>query len=173
MPFVEVYSQAGSVSEDRKSRIAERLVAEVMRAEGAPDNEQVRSISWLVWHEPTLWSIGGRPVGAGDSPRYVVRVTVPAPALDDAKRAEIVRAVTQVLAEADDDPERLLTSLDSFVLLNEVPDGDWGSLGQVFRFADIASYALTGAPGQLNDDEVRDALSIDRTGTAEPAVPAT
>ena len=171
MPFVEVFSSTStSLSEEKRKEISERLVSEVMEGEGAPDNENTRSLSWLVWHEPQLWSIGGRPVQPGERPFYAVRVSMPAASLDDEKRAEVVRRVTKVLAEADDDPGRFYQAPPvSFVLINEVPEGNWGSAGMVFRFPDIVSYIVKGAPGQLNADEVRKALELSRAAGREPA----
>lgn len=149
MPFVEVFTPAGSVTKEQRGRISERLVAEVMKGEGAPDTDAARSLSWLVWHEPEVWSIGGRLVGDGESPRYVVRVTVPADSLDDTKRAEIVRRVTDVLADADDKPERMFgLPLASFVLLNEVSEGNWGSIGRIFRFPEVEAFIAAGAPAK-------------------------
>lgn len=170
MPFVEVFSSASSsLSEEKRKRISERLVSEVMEGEGAPDNEATRSLSWLVWHEPQLWSIGGRAVQAGERAFYVVRVSMPAASLDDEKRAEVVKRVTQVLADADDDPDRFYQAPPvSFVLINEVPEGNWGSAGMVFRFPDIVSYIVKGVPGQVSEGEVREALELARSGDKEP-----
>jgi phenylpyruvate tautomerase PptA (4-oxalocrotonate tautomerase family) len=170
MPFVEVYTPAGLVTEEQRKQISDRLVAEVMRAEGAPDNEAARSISWLVWHEPVVWSVGGKTTEEGEPPRFVVRVSVPAPALTDEKRAEIAKRVTQVLADADGQPDRFYgVPLASFVLINEVPDGNWGSMGQLFTFTDVASFILKGAPGQMDDDEVRETLALDGSRNEERA----
>ncbi|MGH2711052.1 MAG: tautomerase family protein [Actinomycetota bacterium] len=163
MPFVEVFSSAStSLSQEKRKEISERLVSEVMEGEGAPDNENTRSLSWLVWHEPKLWSIGGRPVQDGERPFYAVRVSMPAASLNEEKRAEVVRRVTQVLAEADDDPGRFYQAPPvSFVLINEVPEGNWGSAGMVFRFPDIASYVLKGVPGQMSEAEVAEAFGLE------------
>ena len=97
-------------------------------------------------------------------------MTVPAGALNDAKRSEIVKRVTRVLADADDQPERLYSlPLASFVLLNEVPEGNWGSVGQIFRFPEIASFILTGTPGALSERDVREAFGLDGSDVGEPA----
>ena len=170
MPFVEVYSPAGAVSEEQRNRISERLIPEVMEAEGVPDTEAVRSLSWLVWHEPVLWSIGGKTLGPGDAPPFMVRVGIPAASLNDEKRAEIVKRVTQVLADADENPERFYAAPPaSFIVIDELREGNLGSAGMVFRFHDIVSYALKGAPGLMTEEEVSEALRLGRERIAEPA----
>ena len=59
MPFVEVFARRGSLSERQRRHMSQALVAEVMAAEGAPDTEAARSISWLVIHEVDTWVVGG------------------------------------------------------------------------------------------------------------------
>jgi phenylpyruvate tautomerase PptA (4-oxalocrotonate tautomerase family) len=154
MPFVEVFSPPGAPRPEQRSRIAERLVAEVMTAEGAPDTPHAREISWLVWHDAIAWSVGGAAAGNGAPPRYAVRVSVPAASLTDAKRSAIVERVTRVLADADDDPDRFYSSIAAFVLVNEVPEGNWGGVGRVVRFPEIAHFVMTGLPGSLPAEEV-------------------
>jgi phenylpyruvate tautomerase PptA (4-oxalocrotonate tautomerase family) len=155
MPFVEVFSPPGTPRPEQRRRIGQRLVSEVMVGEGAPDTEFARAISWLVWHDLEAFSVGGEAPAAGEPPRYVVRVSVPAASLTDEKREEIVRRVTRVLADADDDPERFYTTPSSFVLLNEVPDGNWGGIGRIVRFNEIASFVTTGSIDELNDADAR------------------
>lgn len=171
MPFVEVYSSAStSLTDEKRREVSERLVSEVMEGEGAPDNENTRSISWLVWHEPQLWSIGGRPVQPGERPFFAVRVSMPAASVDDEKKAEVVRRVTKVLADADDDPDRFYAAPPvSFVLINEVPEGNWGSAGMIFRFEDVVSYIVKGVPGQLSQEKVGQALRLAKGEVEEPA----
>jgi phenylpyruvate tautomerase PptA (4-oxalocrotonate tautomerase family) len=145
MPFVEVFVPAGSLSNDQRKVISERLVAEVMVAEGAPDTNTARDISWLLLHETDTWSVGGRPLSAEEPPRYVVRVGVPAGSMDDAKRALMVERVTAVLAEADGDPERLYKRPVAWVHIDEIPEGNWGAMGRVVRFPDIAEFVASGS----------------------------
>ena len=163
MPFVEVFSTPGTPRPEQRKQIAERLVRDVMLAEGAPDNEHARAISWLVWHDLEAWSVGGRMTDAEEPPRYVVRISVPAASLTDAKREEIVRRVTRVLAEADDEPERLYTTISAFVLLTEIPEGNWGGIGRVVRFNEIASFVMTGATAGLNEEEARELVTAGGT----------
>lgn len=144
MPFVELFTPRGSLTEAQRSAIGEKLVAEIMAAEGAPDTPTARSISWLVVQEVDAWVVGGVPADPAEPARYVVRVAVPAGSLDDTRRADMVARITRVLAAADPDPDRLYRNPDAWVHINEIPEGNWGALGRVVRFADIAHYAITG-----------------------------
>ena len=146
MPFVELFTPKGAVAPERLTQIGEQLVAEVMLAEGAPDTASARSISWLLVNEIDVWMVGGRRVDPSEPARFVVRVAVPAGSLDDAKRADMVARVTRVLAEADDDPDRLYREPDAWVHINEIPEGNWGGFGRVVRFADIASVVVNPSP---------------------------
>lgn len=137
MPFVELFVPKGSLDPEHRQRVGERLVLEVMLAEGAPDNEAARSISWLVVNEIDAWFVGGQRLPQGEKPKYVVRVGVPAASMTDAKRADIVRAVNRVLSEEDEDPTRFAGPGTAWVHINEVPEGNWGSEGKIVRFEDI------------------------------------
>ncbi|GLY68688.1 tautomerase family protein [Amycolatopsis taiwanensis] len=144
MPFVELFVPKGSLDQERREKIGGRLVSEVMLAEGAPDTEAARSISWLVVNEIDAWFVGGRQLSDGEKPRYVVRVGVPAGSMNDDKRRDIVRRVTRVLADADADPERFSQAATAWVHINEIPEGNWGAGGEIVRIEDIAALVTSG-----------------------------
>lgn len=148
MPFVELFAPKGSLEGQRRAYVTQRLAAEVMAAEGAPDSAAARAISWLVATEPDAWFVGGEAVSGEELPRYLVRVSVPGGSMDDAKRADMVERVTRVLADADasDDPQRLYREPVAWVHVVEIPDGNWGAFGQVVRLEDIVRYASGAVP---------------------------
>lgn len=139
MPFVELFVPKGSLDQEQQQKIGERLVSEVMLAEGAPDTETARAISWLVINEIDAWFVGGRRLPAGEKPKYVVRVGVPAGSMNDDKRTDIVKRVTRVLADADDEPARFADAGTAWVHINEVPEGNWGARGRIVRTEDIVA----------------------------------
>jgi phenylpyruvate tautomerase PptA (4-oxalocrotonate tautomerase family) len=145
MPFVEVFVPTGSLTDAQRAHITDTLVAEVMVAEGAPDTAAARSISWLLMHEVDTWVVGGQKLDGSEPTRFVVRVAVPSGSLDDAKRADMVQRITRVLADADDNPERFSLEPVAWVHINEIPEGNWGALGRVVGFADIAGFVVTGS----------------------------
>jgi phenylpyruvate tautomerase PptA (4-oxalocrotonate tautomerase family) len=140
MPFVELFAPKGALDTERGRRAKSALVSEVMRAEGAPDTQTARDISWLVVTEPDAWFVGGEPAGDGP-PRFVVRVSVPAGSLDEDKRLDLIQRVTRVLADAEDEPDRLYETPAVWVHINEVPEGNWGAFGRVVRLSDIIAFA--------------------------------
>ncbi|MGI5490322.1 tautomerase family protein [Microtetraspora malaysiensis] len=144
MPFVELFVPKGSLDQEHREKIGGQLVSEVMIAEGAPDTEAARSISWLVVNEIDAWFVGGRQVPAGEKPKYVVRVGVPAGSINDDKRRDIVRRVTRVLADADVDPGRFTQVTAAWVLIDEIPEGNWGAGGEIVRIEDIAAMVTSG-----------------------------
>ncbi|MEV0246919.1 hypothetical protein AB0H76_10060 [Nocardia sp. NPDC050712] len=141
MPFVELFVPKDSLDQEQREKIGSRLVSEVMLAEGAPDTEAARSISWLVVNEIDAWFVGGRQLPTGEKPKYVVRVGVPAGSLNDDKRHDMVRRVTRVLADADEHPARFTEAGTAWVHINEIPDGNWGARGEIVRLADIVAVA--------------------------------
>jgi phenylpyruvate tautomerase PptA (4-oxalocrotonate tautomerase family) len=158
MLFFEVFVPNGTLTPERRGHIGERLVAAVVDAGDAPPAAQetaraMRAMSWVAFHELDSWFVDGRRVARGEAPRYLVRVTVTAGALSEAKRAHVIERVTQVLAEVDDDPRRMCQSPDAWVHLVEVPDGGWGALGRVMGHADVvelirsSSVAVRAASG--------------------------
>lgn len=134
MPFVEVFAPHGSVDPELRTRISTMLVAEVMRAEGAPDTEPPRSSSWT---DVKYWT-ACQPTDSREPAHYVIRISVPAATMTDEKRADIVARVNKVLADTDAHRFRPPRRPTAWVQIMEVADAD----GRVVRFAEIA----TGGP---------------------------
>ncbi|MEV4128132.1 tautomerase family protein [Nocardia sp. NPDC049707] len=144
MPFVELFVPKDSLDQERREKIGGQLVSEVMLAEGAPDTEAARAISWLVVNEIDAWFVGGRQLPAGEKPKYVVRVGVPAGSMNDDKRRDIVQRVTRVLADADEDPARFTQAATAWVHIDEIPEGNWGTGGEIVRIEDIVALVSAG-----------------------------
>jgi YHS domain-containing protein/phenylpyruvate tautomerase PptA (4-oxalocrotonate tautomerase family) len=146
MTFIELFAPAGTLDDRKRRHLGDRLVTELIRADGAPPEiiERGRELTWLVVHEPEVWTVGARQVGPGDAPRYVVRVSVPGGHLNDGMRAELVERLTGVIAEVEDDPHRVYEQPDAWVHVNEVPSGHMGAFGQIVTTADITRMAVTG-----------------------------
>lgn len=138
MPMIEVTYPVGSIEDGRRAELLDELAGALLRWEGAPDTELIRSITWVYATEidPAGLAVGGRP---GGQPRFRVDVTVPLGALSDRRKAGLAKDATAlVLAAAGlarEDGMRVWT------IFHEVPDGNWAAAGEVVRFAELAALA--------------------------------
>jgi phenylpyruvate tautomerase PptA (4-oxalocrotonate tautomerase family)/YHS domain-containing protein len=165
MLFFELFTPKGTLSAEQRRRISERLITEVVAAEGAPAAiiERGRAITQVVVHEPDVWVVGGRPLDADGAPRFVVRVSVPGGHLTDATRAELVARVTRVLTEVALAP-RLYQEPNAWVHIVEIPDGNIGLFGHVMRTDEIVQMTVTGeraARDSASGDEQAPATAVD------------
>ena len=55
-------------------------------------------------------------------------------------RATIIERVTAAFATAEDDPDRLTRESVAWVIIDEVPEGNWGSHGRVIKYEDIMAF---------------------------------
>lgn len=142
--FLELFVTRGSLTEDQRRQIGERLINELMSAPGAPEGvvERARSMADVVFHEPVTWVTGGGPLDSKDKPRYVVRMTAPGEHLNEGMRNRIVERITKVLAEAETDPERLYREPNAWIQILELPDGNIGSMGRAMRTDDIIDMVV-------------------------------
>lgn len=140
VPMIELTVPTGALSEQGRGRVREELAGALLRWEGAPDTEFFRGLAWSYLYELPA---GAQTTAGDDAPRFLVRVTVPAGALTDRRRAGLVDEVTRVVLAAAE-----LDRADAgrvWVLVAEQPDGTWGAGGGIVRYADLAAMASTAA----------------------------
>jgi 4-oxalocrotonate tautomerase family enzyme len=68
----------------------------------------------------------------------LVHVTVPEGSLSDARKQLMVEKITEATLEAEGLPSNERTRMLTWVIINEVKDGNWGAGGGVVRLSDIA-----------------------------------
>jgi phenylpyruvate tautomerase PptA (4-oxalocrotonate tautomerase family) len=104
MPVIEMYVPEGTLTEETKRTLHDRVARQVLEVEGATYDEspKARSITWMLIHElpEGSFSIGSEPLSSGDEPRILTRVMTPPGALDDERRAEVVRRVNEEIVDA-------------------------------------------------------------------------
>src|SRR3954452_3014909 len=135
MPLIDVTMPAGELEAGVRAALVARLGATLLKWEGAPDTEFVRSIMWVHVHELPADAVNaaGRPV---TETHFRLDVTVPQGALSERRKAGAVKELTEAVAEAAGvAPQDALLRI--WVLVHEVPDGNWGAGGQIIRFAQL------------------------------------
>jgi phenylpyruvate tautomerase PptA (4-oxalocrotonate tautomerase family) len=137
MPKLDLTVPAGSLSSDSRHALPEKLAETLLKWEGAPDTEFFRSIAWAHLHELPADAIR-TPDGEAD-PHAVIDITIPGGALSDRRKAGMVEEMTnEVLAATGwgDD-----AALRVWVIVHEVPDGNWGAGKQIIRFEQLRETA--------------------------------
>lgn len=137
MPKLDLTIPAGALSDEARRELPERLGATLLHWEGAPDTDFFRSITWAHLHELPAEAIR-TPDGEAE-PHAIVEVTVPEGALSDRRKAGLVDQATNDVLEATGWGDE--AAMRVWVIVNEVPDGNWGAGKQVIRFEQLREAA--------------------------------
>jgi phenylpyruvate tautomerase PptA (4-oxalocrotonate tautomerase family) len=126
MPLIEATLSKGLLTAKARAALADDLAGAVLRAEGASDTPRSRALSWVFVNEAPegTWSVKGTPPLG---PRVLVRITVPDWSLSKARRRKVGRDVHRVLSTHLGRP---LGLEEAWVLIHEVPEGNWNAGGQ-------------------------------------------
>lgn len=136
MPILNLTVPENSFDAAQKARLLENLTVAAMTAEGLPDTPAARMLTWVLLHEvkPENWAIGGK---TGQSFKSLVRVTVPQGGLSEERKQQMAATVFQVLSESLNDK---INALETIIVLDEIPDGNFSAGGKTFRLREIASF---------------------------------
>jgi phenylpyruvate tautomerase PptA (4-oxalocrotonate tautomerase family) len=154
MPKLDLTITADVLADQRKPELMRELGAALLHWEGAPDTEFFRSITWAHLHELPAEAIQ-TPDGVAE-PHAILDITVPSGALSERRKAGIAEDATKIVLEAAGWGAE--AGVRVWVLIHEVPDGNWAAAGQVVRF-----------------EQLREAAKAEREqeGTGKEKVPAT
>jgi phenylpyruvate tautomerase PptA (4-oxalocrotonate tautomerase family) len=122
------------------------MTATLLRYEGAPDNPAAREISWGYVHEldpERVYNAGAPLAASAAAPRYRVDLTVPEGALTPEAKNEIVGEITQKILAADGSTDEG-APMRVWVLVHDVPDGNWGGAGRTWKLREIAELVGAG-----------------------------
>lgn len=138
MPTMDLTYPAGALTPDAKATLDQALTTVLLRAEGAPDNDFFRSVTWLFHHVLPQTDVvsAGAPAAA---PLFRLEVTTPQGALSDRRRKQLVTEATAAIREAAGIPED--EALRVWVLCREIDEGSWGAGGYVVEFEQLKAAA--------------------------------
>lgn len=138
MPLIDLTYPAGTFTPEARTALADELGVVLRRAERAPETQFFRDITWMNIHELPEGTVfaAGRPV---EAPVFRVHVTVPDGALSERRKAEFIAEATRVISTAAGLGEA--DGLRVWVLINEVPSGNWGAGGRVVTIDDLKGVA--------------------------------
>ena len=138
MPLIDLTMPAGTLDAEVRGDLVRTLGSTLLRWEGAPPTDFFKSIMWVHVHELPAEAVNasGRPVA---EPHFRIDVTVPEGALSDRRKEGAVKELTEAVLEAAELDDS--AAIRVWVLIHEVPDGNWGGAGQIVRFAQLRELA--------------------------------
>jgi phenylpyruvate tautomerase PptA (4-oxalocrotonate tautomerase family) len=131
--MIDVYATAGTFTD--KHRLATDLATAVMTIEQVPDIPMFRKNTAAFIHDVPAGALSNVD---GDTNYVRIQVLTNAGALDRRKQLAVVERLTNIAAEAADDPA--LASR-TWVLLTEAPDGGWGLSGHANTNTELVAAA--------------------------------
>jgi len=138
MPLIDLTYPAGTFDAGTRTELADELTTTLLHWEGAPDTEFFRSIAWVHVHELPGEHVyaAGRPV---EEPHFKAIVTIPQGALSARRKEGLVGDFTAKIKEKAAVGDE--ANIRIWVLINEVPEGDWGAAGAIVKFEDLRAAA--------------------------------
>jgi phenylpyruvate tautomerase PptA (4-oxalocrotonate tautomerase family) len=140
MPNIIINVPLGAFSGEQRQKLAQKINEAAATAEQMPDDMQKRFLSWIMVNEVAqgMFICGGLDVTQQVLP-CTAMVYLPAGVLDGASRAGYVKAMHAAFAAALGSREK--RQLATSVILHEVPEGQWGANGRIWRLPDFAKAA--------------------------------
>ena len=131
--MIDIYAASGTFADPHA--LAKKAAATVKSVEAVPDIAMFRKNTAAFVHELPTNAIANVD---GDSDYIRVQVLTNAGALSHEKQDEVVRRLTDLVAEAAGDPT---LKQRTWVLLTEAPEGGWGLWGKAHTNADLIAAA--------------------------------
>ena len=137
--MIDVYAAEGTFTD--KHTLAQNLAQAVMRWEQVPEIPLFSDNTAAFVHELPAEAIAN---AAGASNYVRVQVLTPVGVLDRDKQLGVVKELTEIVAQAADDPS---LPNRTWVLITESPEGGWGIGGHANTGADLVAAARAALAG--------------------------
>jgi phenylpyruvate tautomerase PptA (4-oxalocrotonate tautomerase family) len=140
MPNIFVKVPQGAFTAQQRQTLAQKINQAAATTEQMPDDMQKRFVNWIIVDEVAqgMFTCGGLDMTEQVLPCSVMAY-VPSGVLNGASRASYVKAIHAAFAAILDSGEK--RQLATSVILHEVPEGQWGANGMIWRLPDFAKAA--------------------------------
>lgn len=142
MPLFTVTLTPGAFDGPAKATLARALTDAALRAESVPHEPRPRALGLVLLQElpPGQFYSAGEPADALVRGVFA-RLEVSAGVLDGARKAQLAADVQAAAEAAAPDRSRLIVTS---VVIDEVPEGQWGQSGRILRLPEMSAIARFG-----------------------------
>ena len=149
MPLLRITHQRGTITDAQKAKLADELTAAILVAEVGADTPAGRSVAYVIFDEvdaTTSWFVGGKPdLTPPKGGRLLFDIVYPVGASSQADKSELHAQINAIVARTFDVDGAFPNRASDWVLVHEVPDGNWGASGVTIGIREINQVA-GGAP---------------------------
>jgi phenylpyruvate tautomerase PptA (4-oxalocrotonate tautomerase family) len=134
MPMIDALWPEDALTPAAEARLVKELTDILIHAEGYdPGNPIAQNVTVLYLHRPAAVYVAGE---RSPLPRYRIVPSAPEGQYTDVTRRALVKAVTEAVARAEGRPFEDVAAR-VWVFPTEIPDGTWGSRGDIWRLPAI------------------------------------
>jgi phenylpyruvate tautomerase PptA (4-oxalocrotonate tautomerase family) len=145
MPLLRITHQRDALSAAQKAQLADELTAAILIAEVGADTPAGRAVSYVLFNEvdpQTAWFVGGKPDASPPrGGRFIFDVVYPFGAASQIDKSALHERINAIVARTFDVDGSFPKRASDWVLVHEVPDGNWGASGQTIGIREINQVA--------------------------------
>jgi phenylpyruvate tautomerase PptA (4-oxalocrotonate tautomerase family) len=142
MPIIQVYYPQGVLDQPRKETLAQKLTEVLITMEGGAGTPAGRAFASVLMTEVNTdsWFVGGHLDGTfvAKAGKFLVYVTIPEGYMNAAHKTEVHSWVNTAILEATGHQAEPGAGANILVIINEVPEGNWGANGKTISLNVIA-----------------------------------
>lgn len=142
MPIMQVQYPEADLDAERKAALARRLTDVLIAMEGGANTTGGRAFAWVLFTpvKPDDWWVGGETGDAFVAPpgKFLVHVVIPEGYMNAAQKSDVHSAVNAAIVDVMDDVRQAKLGSSVLVVIDEVPEGNWGAAGRTISLASIA-----------------------------------
>jgi phenylpyruvate tautomerase PptA (4-oxalocrotonate tautomerase family) len=142
MPIIHVHHPEEALPAETKAALARRLTDVLIEMEGGANTDGGRGFAWVLFTSVKQgdWWIGGKLDDTFVKPpgRFLVHVTIPEGYMNRTHKNEVHAAVNTAILEATGSANAPGGGATILVVIDEVPEGNWGAAGKTISLASIA-----------------------------------
>ncbi|MDI7865137.1 tautomerase family protein [Rhizobiaceae bacterium n13] len=140
MPIMNVHYVAGHIDDGAKADLATRLTEVLIKMEGGANTHGGRAFAWVIFTEiarTDFWVGGARDDTFIATPGpFLVHVTIPEGYMNAGHKSEVHAWVNDAILATLHARDAHKSSI--LVVIDEVPEGNWGAAGQTISLESIA-----------------------------------
>ncbi|WP_158787498.1 tautomerase family protein [Granulicella sp. L46] len=142
MPIMHVYYPQGALDAQRKHALGQKLTDVLITMEGGAGTHAGRAFATVMLAEISAdnWFVGGHldSTFVAKAGKFLVYVTIPEGYMNAAHKTEVHAWVNSAILEVTGYASEPDAGASVLVVINEVPEGNWGASGKTIGLGSIA-----------------------------------